>query len=218
VACAIKNLKPSCAVYGVQAEGAASMKKAFDAGEHRALKRVSTFADGIAVKTPGKITFDMVQKYVDDVVTVTDDEVAAAILALLERQKVIAEGAGAVSVAAAMFNKLPIKDKRVVCVVSGGNIDVNILSRVIARGLAMSGRTVELGIALTDKPGQLELVSRLIAECGANVVSVDYDRTDPNLPISSCILRIGMETRDRDQIELIKTRLAKEGFNLVSER
>ena len=117
-----------------------------------------------------------------------------------------------------MFGKLPLEGKRVVCVVSGGNIDVNILSRVIARGLAMSGRTVELGIALTDKPGQLERVSRLIAECGANVVSVDYDRTDPNLPISSCILRIGMETRDREQIELIKERLAAEGFELVSER
>ena len=218
VACAIKNLKPSCAVYGVQAEGAASMERAWVAGERQSLKNVSTFADGIAVKTPGEITFGMVQKYVDKVVTVTDDEVAAAILALIERQKVIAEGAGAVSVAAAMFGKLPLEGKRVVCVVSGGNIDVNILSRVIARGLAMSGRTVELGIALTDKPGQLELVSRLIAECGANVVSVDYDRTDPNLPISSCILRIGMETRDREQIELIKERLAAEGFELVSER
>ena len=157
----------------------------------------------------------MVRKYVDDIVTVSDDEIAAAILNLMERQKVVAEGAGAVPVAAAMFDKLPLAGKRVVCVVSGGNIDVNILSRVINRGLAMSGRKVTMEIRLTDKPGQLQQVSTIIAELGANVVSVDYDLSDPDLPISSCTLRVGMETRDQAQIDQIRAKLVGEGFALV---
>jgi len=218
VACAIKNLNPHVKVYGVQADGAASMVGAVLAGQWQTLDHVATFADGIAVKTPGTITYDMVNQYVDQIVTVTDDEIAAAILALLERQKVVAEGAGAVSVAACMFGKLPLEGQRVVAVVSGGNIDVNILSRVITRGLVMSGRNAELSIALTDKPGQLELVSSLIAKCGANVVSVEYDRFDPSLPISDCILRVGLETRDRAQIELIKTALTEHGLSVVAER
>ncbi|MDD5800323.1 MAG: threonine ammonia-lyase [Coriobacteriales bacterium] len=215
VALAIKSLRPNCKVYGVQASGAASMANAFRDDKWEALEDVSTFADGIAVKNPGETTFKMVERYVDDVVTVSDDEIAAAILALMEKQKLVAEGAGAAPVAAVMFNKLPVQGKRVVCVVSGGNIDVNILSRVINRGLSMSGRKVTLSIRLTDKPGQLEQVSRLIAEEGANVVAVDYDQTDPNLPISSCILRIGMETKDQAQIDAIRDRMVQEGFSLV---
>ena len=215
VALAVKSLRPECKVYGVQAAGAASMANAFHDGKMETLDSVSTFADGIAVRTPGDVTFKMVQKYVDDVVTVTDDEIAAAILALMERQKLVTEGAGAAPVAAVMFHKLPLEGKRVVCVVSGGNIDVNILSRVINRGLAMSGRKVTLGVKLTDKPGQLQQVSGIVAELGANVVSVDYDLTDPDLPISSCTLRIGMETRDQAQIDQIRERLAAAGFALA---
>ena len=216
VACAVKSLKPDCKVYGVQAAGASAMADAFHAGAWAASDTANTFADGIAVKNPGEITFQMVQKYVDDVVTVTDDEIAAAILNLMERQKLVSEGAGAAPVAAAMFHKLPLEGKRVVCVVSGGNIDVNILSRVINRGLAMSGRKVTLAIKLTDKPGQLVQVSSIIANLGANVVSVDYDLSDPDLPISSCTLRVGMETRDREQIEAIKRELQAEGFAIVA--
>ncbi|MEE8704360.1 MAG: hypothetical protein SOH58_05045, partial [Olsenella sp.] len=119
-------------------------------------------------------------------------------------------------VAACMFGHLPLAGKRVVCVVSGGNIDVNILSRVINRGLAMSGRKVTLSLRLTDKPGQLEQVSHIIAELGANVVSVDYDLSDPDLPISSCILRVGMETRDSQQIEEIREHLQGAGFSLAN--
>ena len=215
VALAVKSLKPSCKVYGVQAEGAGSMARAFHDGQWEALDRVSTFADGIAVKTPGEETFKMVERYVDDVVTVSDDEIAAAILALMECQKLVAEGAGAAPVAACMFGKIPLEGRRTVCVVSGGNIDVNILSRVITRGLAMSGRKTTMSIRLTDKPGQLEQVSGLIAAAGANVVSVDYDLSDPNLPISSCVLRMGMETRDQAQIDDIRARLAAAGFSLV---
>ncbi|MFC2339553.1 MAG: threonine ammonia-lyase [Olsenella sp.] len=215
VACAVKSLKPSCQVFGVQAAGASAMAESFRRGDWYASDTASTFADGIAVKNPGEITFQMVRKYVDDIVTVSDDEIAAAILNLMERQKVVAEGAGAVPVAAAMFDKLPLAGKRVVCVVSGGNIDVNILSRVINRGLAMSGRKVTMEIRLTDKPGQLQQVSTIIAELGANVVSVDYDLSDPDLPISSCTLRVGMETRDQAQIDQIRAKLVGEGFALV---
>ena len=215
VACAVKSLKPSCQVFGVQAAGASAMAESFRRGDWYASDTASTFADGIAVKNPGEITFQMVRKYVDDIVTVSDDEIAAAILNLMERQKVVAEGAGAVPVAAAMFDKLPLAGKRVVCVVSGGNIDVNILSRVINRGLAMSGRKVTMEIRLTDKPGQLQQVSTIIAELGANVVSVDYDLSDPDLPISSCTLRVGMETRDQAQIDQIRAKLVVEGFALV---
>lgn len=215
VACAVKSLKPFCQVFGVQAAGASAMVESFRRGDWYASDTASTFADGIAVKNPGEITFQMVRKYVDDIVTVSDDEIAAAILNLMERQKVVAEGAGAVPVAAAMFDKLPLAGKRVVCVVSGGNIDVNILSRVINRGLAMSGRKVTMEIRLTDKPGQLQQVSTIIAELGANVVSVDYDLSDPDLPISSCTLRVGMETRDQAQIDQIRAKLVGEGFALV---
>ncbi len=215
VACAVKSLKPSCKVYGVQAKGASAMVDAFHAGKWGASDTAVTFADGIAVKNPGDLTFKMAQKYVDDMVTVSDDEIAAAILNLMERQKLVSEGAGAAPVAAAMFGKLPLQGKRTVCVISGGNIDVNILSRVINRGLAMSGRKATLAIKLTDKPGQLEQVSRIIASLGANVVSVDYDLSDPDLPISACTLRVGMETRDQAQIDAINERLVDEGFQIV---
>ncbi len=215
VACAVKSLKPDCKVYGVQTAGACAMAESFHRGQWYASETAATFADGIAVKNPGEITFQMVQKYVDDVVTVTDDEVAAAILNLMERQKLVSEGAGAAPVAAAMFGKLPLEGQRVACVVSGGNIDVNILSRVINRGLAMSGRKVTLAIKLTDKPGQLQQVSGIIASMGANVVSVDYDLSDPDLPISSCTLRVGMETRNQRQIDDIRAKLAEEGFSLA---
>lgn len=132
--------------------------------------------------------------------------------------QLIAEGAGAVSVAAAMFGKLPIQGKKVVCLISGGNIDVNILSRVITRGLVMSGRNANLMIALEDKPGQLQQVSEIVSKCGANVVSVHHDRGDTNMAISSCFLKLGLETRDRQQIEEIRAALTQAGFRLVTER
>ncbi len=218
VALAMKSLRPDIKIYGVQAAGAPSMFNAFQAKTYQTLSSVSTFADGIAVKTPGENTFNIIEKYVDEIITVSEDEIAAAILALIEKQKLIAEGAGATPVAAAIFNKLPIKGKKTVCLVSGGNIDVNILSRVITRGQVMSGRKTNLMIALEDKPGQLLHVSDIVSSCGANVISVHHDRSDANMAITSCFLKIGLETRDNEQIEQIRTRLKEEGFNLVSER
>lgn len=215
VAYAIKHLRPECKVYGVQSAGAPSMKESMEQHQMLALDSVSTFADGIAVKHPGDLTYELVNQYVDGIVTVTDDETAAAVLALIERQKLIAEGAGAVAVAAAMYNKVDIKGKKTVCLLSGGNIDVNILSRVIARGLMMAGRSSTLTIALEDKPGQLQGVSEVISRCGGNVVSVHYSQADTNMRITSCYLHIGMETRDHAQVEQIKQELAKAGFNIV---
>ena len=218
VAFAIKSLRPDVKVYGVQAAGAASMARAYHDHTYETLDCVDTFADGIAVKTPGELTYQMALDYVDDIVTVSEDEIAAAILALMENQKLVAEGAGATPVAAALFGKLPLAGKKTVCLISGGNIDVNILSRVITRGLVMSGRKCNLTIALEDKPGQLTRVSEIISGCGANVVSVQYDLGDTNMAITSCFLKLGLETRNAAQIEEIRQALTAEGFALVTER
>ena len=218
VAFAIKSLKPDVKVYGVQAEGAPSMYRSLHEHKYQTLSAVSTFADGIQVKTPGELTYQICEQYVDDIVTVSEDETAAAILSLMENQKLVAEGAGAVPVAAVLFHKLPVEGKKVACVVSGGNIDVNILNRVITRGLVMSGRKANMTIALEDKPGQLKKVAEIVSRCGSNVVSVQHDGSDPNMPISSCFLKLTLETRDAEQIEQIRAELAKEGFQLVSER
>lgn len=216
VAFAIKSLRPDVKIYGVQAAGAASMFNAFKDHKYETLSSVNTFADGIAVKTPGENTYEMICKYVDDIVTVSEDEIATAILSLIEKQKLIAEGAGATPVAAAIFNKLPIKDKKTVCLVSGGNIDVNILSRVITRGQITTGRKADLVIALDDRPGQLRQVSEIVSSCGANVVGVQHNRSDVNMPITGCYLKLELETRDQAQIEEIKTKLLAAGFNLLN--
>lgn len=215
VAYTIKQLKPTCRVYGVQAAGAPSMEQSIIDGEIRTLDKVNTIADGIAVKTPGDLTYELCQKYVDGIVTVSDDEIALAILTLLEQQKCVAEGAGATPVAAVMNGKIPdIKGKNVVCVVSGGNIDITILSKVIERGLKMGGRTTDIVIALSDKPGQLSGVSQIIAEQGANVVSVNYDSTDLDMNITDCYLRIGVETRNFEHIASVKQALIDAGFKV----
>lgn len=215
VAYTIKQLKPSCKVYGVQAQGAPSMEHSVTDGKIETLNAVNTIADGIAVKTPGDLTFELCQKYVDGIVTVSDDEIALAILTLLEQQKLIAEGAGAVPVAAVMNGKIPeIDGKKVCCVVSGGNIDVTILSRVIERGLKMGGRTADIVISLSDRPGQLSGVSRIVAEQGANVVSVNYDSTDLDMNITDCYLKLGVETRNFEHIAAVKQALTDAGFKV----
>ena len=215
VAYALKQLKPSIKVYGVQASGAPSMYDSVKGGKKIRLDGVSTIADGIAVKEPGDNTFALVSKYVDDIVTVTEGEISSAILALIEQHKLIAEGAGAVSVAAVMFNKIPVKDKKVVAVVSGGNIDVTILSRVIERGLLTSGRTCNLCIELMDKPGQLRKVSTIIADLGANVISVHHERASETMDINGCYLRIVLETRNYEHIDKITAAIKDAGFRLV---
>lgn len=215
VAYTIKQINPNCKVYGVQASGAPSMQRAINDGKIETLDKVQTIADGIAVKTPGELTYELVSKYVDGIYTVTDDEIALAILTLMEQEKLVAEGAGAVPVAAVMNGKIPeIEGKKVCCLVSGGNIDVTILSRVIERGLKMGGRTANITIALSDKPGQLMGVSQIIAQLGANVVSVNYDSSDLDMNITDCYLKIGVETRDYAHIAQVKKALKDAGFEV----
>ena len=215
IAYTVKTLCPSVKVYGVQASGAPSMANSIRDGKIEELASVSTIADGIAVKTPGSLTYELCSKYGDESVTVTDDEISAAILTLMEQQKLVTEGAGAAAVAAVMFDKVDVKGKKAVCVLSGGNIDVTILSRVIRRGLLMSGRTCQLMIELVDKPGQLKNVSRIIADLGGNVTSVHHERANEGSDVNGCYLRIILETRNFEHIAEIKKALTDFGFKLL---
>ncbi|MBO5068269.1 MAG: threonine ammonia-lyase [Clostridia bacterium] len=216
IAYTIKSLNPNIKVYGVQAQGAPSMANSIHDGHIEKLDSVFTIADGIAVKQPGSLTYDICSKYVDEIVTVTDDEVSAAILALMEQHKLVTEGAGAVAVAAAMFGKLPIEGKKAVCILSGGNIDVTILSRVITRGLVMSGRSCHLNIELVDKPGQLLNVSKIIAEQGGNVTAVHHEHSNEGSDVNGCYLRLSLETRNHEHIEKIKKALTDFGIKIVN--
>ncbi len=214
IAYTVKQIRPSVKVYGVQVAGAPSMYNSVKNGGIECLNSVSTIADGIAVKKPGENTYALVKEYVDEIALVTDDEVSSAILALIEKQKMIAEGAGATAVAAVMTGKFDLKGKRVVAVVSGGNIDVTSLSRVIDRGLLNSGRSTSLLIELIDKPGQLKDISRIIADCGGNVTGVHYEKGNTE-SVNGCFLRIEMETRDFKHVNLIMQTLREEGFKIV---
>ena len=214
IAYTVKQIRPSIKVYGVQVKGAPSMYNSIKNNNIECLPSVHTIADGIAVKQPGENTFKLVSEYVDDIALVSDDEVAGAILALIEKQKMIAEGAGAAAVAAVMFDKFNLKGKRVVSIVSGGNIDVTSLSRVIDRGLLNSGRSSSLLIELIDKPGQLKEISAIIADCGGNVTGVHYEKGNTE-SVNGCYLRIEMETKDFDHVNLIVQSLQNEGFKIV---
>ena len=216
IAYTAKQIRPSVKVYGVQVAGAPSMYNSIRDGEIERLDSVSTIADGIAVKQPGENTYAIVKEYVDEIALVTDDEVSSAILALIEKQKMIAEGAGAAAVAAVMFDKFDLKGKRVVAVVSGGNIDVTSLSRVIDRGLWNSGRSAVLLIELIDKPGQLMEISRIIANLGGNVTGVHYEKGNTE-SVTGCFLRMELETRDFEHVNEIKKSLRDAGFKIVKE-
>ena len=215
IAYTIKKLNPNVKVYGVQASGAPSMLNSIHDEHIEKLDKVFTIADGIAVKEPGTLTYEICSKYVDEIVTVTDDEISAAILALMEKHKLVTEGAGAVAVAAAMFDKIDLKGKKTVCLLSGGNIDVTILSRVINRGLLMSGRNCQLNIELVDKPGQLLNVSRIIAEQGGNVTAVHHEHLGAGADVNGCYLRVTLETRNFEHIEQIKKALTDFGIKII---
>jgi threonine dehydratase len=216
VAYAIKQLKPECKIYGVEAAAAACMKRSVEAQDKLTLATANTFADGIAVKRPGDRTYEMVNQYVDGIVTVSEDEIAAAILFLIEQRKLVCEGAGAVSVAAMIYDKVPeLQGKKVCCLLSGGNIDVNILSRVIYRGLQASGRRAEISLSLPDKPGQLAAVSQIVSKCGGNVIGVNYGPSAVDTALASCVLYLQLETRDFVQIGEIHGALEAAGYHLL---
>lgn len=218
VAYATKQINPAIKVYGVQAEGAPSMLRSMMDGHIEHLDSVSTIADGIAVKQPGNLTYELCSTLLDGIITVSDDEVCAAILFLLEKHKLIAEGAGATSVAAAMFGKLPIEGKKTVCIVSGGNVDVTFLNRIINRGLQKSGRLCTLSLEIQDSPGQLEKVSQLIAGLGANVTGILHERTNTSLHLNECELKISMETRNQEHVDQICKALTEAGFRISETR
>lgn len=213
VAAAVKMLHPNVKVIGVQAAGAAGMKASIDAGHVVSLDAAKTIADGIAVKKPGELTFELCSRYLDEIVTVDDDEIAQAILFLMERGKMVAEGAGAAPVAAIMNRKFDVSGK-VAAVISGGNIDVTMISRIIEKGLLRAGRMTKLRILMQDRPGQLEMASRIIAAEGANVMVVHHDRTDVDLDIRDAILEITMETQDRKHAQRVIDALRAGGFQV----
>ena len=214
VAFAIKSLRPEVKIYGVQAAGAPSMEHAFHDHKYETLDSAVTFADGIAVKTPGETTFDMVSQYVDEIVTVSEDEIAAAILALLEVQKTVAEGAGATPVAAFMSGKVDTS-KKTVCVVSGGNVDVTTLSRVITRGLTYTGRITTITTKLADRAGSLMNLLNVVSGTGANVVRIHHEREDVNSEVNACVVSMVLETRNSEHVQQIKDKLTEKGYSLL---
>ena len=214
VAFAIKQLKPSCKVIGVQAAGAASMVDSIHANKILTLPSVHTIADGIQVKTPGDLTFDLVRQYVDDVVTVKEGEIASAILTILEKQKLVAEGAGAVGIAAAMYGKVDIKGKKVCALLSGGNVDVTMLERIITRGLAKERRTVSFSTVLPDRPHALTRFLNIISQTGANVLDIHHERRNTRTDIGSCIVSMSLETRDAQHIKEIYDKLQTSGYEI----
>ncbi len=215
VACAVKHLKPSCKIIGVQAVGAASMWVSHNAGRITTLSNVSTIADGIAVKTPGDLTFELCEKYVDEIVTVKEGEIAAAILALMEDQKIVSEGAGATTVAAVMYGKVSAADKKTVCLVSGGNVDATMISKIITKGLTKSGRITNISTKIHDRPGELNKLLTLIAQCGANVMSVHHDREDAQSEVDHCVVNLTLETRDRQHASDIRAVLDANGYPIA---
>lgn len=214
IAVAVKTLKPDCKVIGVQAAGAPSMYNAIKTGAVEELSSVSTMADGIAVKKPGDLTYECCVKYVDDVITVTEDEIASAILALMESQKTVSEGAGATTVAAYMFRKVDTSLKTV-CLVSGGNIDVTTLSRVIDRGLIKSGRLAEITTKVQDKPGMLINLLQIVGATGANIKEIDHKHEDVDSDVNACVVSMVLETRNADHVARIIEAIKAAGYTIL---
>ena len=211
MACALKETHPRIQVIGVQSARLPSMKAALDAGHLVTLPVASTLADGIAVRRAGERTLPMVRKYVDEIVTVEEEEIASAILLLLEREKTMAEGAGAAPVAALVHQKIQCSGKRVAAVISGGNIDVGILSRIIERGLAKDGRLIRLRIHLPDYPGALHTLTGVLAEHRANIVETAYDRKF-GVDLGYSAIDLTMETRGNEHVENLLAALAGAGY------
>ncbi|MBI5067907.1 MAG: threonine ammonia-lyase [Deltaproteobacteria bacterium] len=213
VAAAVKALRPSARVIGVETEVLPSMLASLEEQRLVTIEPATTLADGIAVKRPGEITFAHVQKLVDEIVTVSEEEIASAILYLLEKEKAVVEGAGAVGVAALLNHKVRLEGQRVVSIVSGGNIDVNVIARVIERGLVRDGRLVRIDVLLLDKPGQLARVSQVVASHKANVIEVHHSRAFSDR-FGDAVLQLTLETRGLDHVEEILRALRERGYTV----
>jgi threonine dehydratase len=218
VACAVKESRPAVRVIGVQTMALPSMQAALDAHHPVLLPAAPTIADGIAVRQAGERTLELIEKYVDEMVTVDDEEIAAAILRLLERQKVLAEGAGAAGVAAVLQRKTSLQGKRVAVVIGGGNIDVTLLSRIIERGLVKDGRLVRVRIPVPDHPGALQHLTTVIAAAHANIVQVIHDRAYFGAHLGEGVVDITMETRGPEHVEELTAKLRQAGYRLEQVR
>ncbi|MDR2506216.1 MAG: threonine ammonia-lyase [Oscillospiraceae bacterium] len=211
IALAIKKLRPDVLVYGAEAEGCASWTAATNAGKPVRLNEARTIADGIAVKRVGDLPFSIAGRLIDGIVTVDDDEIAQTILLLLERSKIITEGAGAVAAAALLYNKIPVSGK-VAAVLSGGNIDVTMLSRIIDKGMMKAGRLVTLHTVIEDKPGRLHRLLKVVSDTEANVVSIAHDRTNLEAGLNKAMLKLTLETQDHAHVERILDIMKKSGY------
>lgn len=212
VALAIKEQKPSVKVYGVQAVACPSIKKSWDEQQVTTVDALPTMADGIAVRRPGELTFQFIQKYVDDIVTVDEMEIARTMLMVLERSKLLVEGSGASALASLLYEKLPIKGKKVAVILSGGNVDVNVIARIIERGMVEAGRFVHFSTTLPDKPGQLHRVLQIIAEAGANVLNVHHERIGMKVFPGYAELHLSLETKDQAHIVQVFEKLQQKGY------
>jgi threonine dehydratase len=212
VAVALKSSNPSVRVVGVQAEAAPGVSRSLIEGRCLRVPPVPTIADGIAVGGPGEVTFPLLQRFVDDVVLVDEDEIAQAMVLLIERSKLIVEGAGAVAVAALMSGKVASGAGDTVAVVSGGNVDINLIARVVEHGLMTAGRYFSLSVGIDDKPGKLAAVSAILAETGANVLSVSHHRFGIAMPVGRVQIVLLLEVRDRGHAAEVEAALASHGF------
>jgi threonine dehydratase len=214
VATALKERKPGIAVYGVQTEAMPAVRAALHEERPVRIEPRRTIAEGIAVAKIGAVPFESIKRYVDDVVTVDDEEIAEAILALVEQEKTVAEGAGAAALAALLHRGLPVAGKNVVVVISGGNIDVNVLSRIIDRGLAKSGRIARLRVAVPDVPGSLARILAVVAERAGNILQIDHDRSPARLEFGQASVDIVAETRGFEHITQIVDAIRGCGFEV----
>ncbi len=214
IAFTIKQLNPEVKIIGVESEKSPSMKVSLERGKMCSIPPETTIADGIAVKTPGKITFQFVKKYVDSIVTVTEEEIAGAILLLLERAKLIAEGAGAAGLAACINQKINCSGKKTAIILSGGNIDTNLISRIIERGLVKEGRYLSIRTIVKDEPGELKNMLSLISKLKANVVTVNHDRIRLDIPVGYARIELLVETWGKEHSDKIISSLKKAGFDV----
>ena len=212
-----KQINPRIKIVGVQAQGADAIVRSFREGRHCTRDSVYTIADGIAVMNPGEKTVKLIQENVDEMVTVTDDEIAATILLLLEREKQVVEPAGACSLAAVLNHKINVEGKRVVCVLSGGNIDVSFIHKIVEKGLVTRGRNMKFRTLMLDVPGSLEKMTRIMHEANANIIEVRYDRISPDLKLNETIIHMGVEVSSKEHGEKMVRMLEEHGYEITLE-
>ncbi len=213
----VKSINPRVKIIGVQAEGADALKRSFHEACPITSDSVRTIADGIAVKAPGRLTCDIIARYVDDIVAVSDSEIAESILLLLERNKMVVEPAGAASLAAAIHKRADIAGMRTVCVLSGGNIDVSFIHKIVEKGLITRGRQMKFRTVMPDSPGSLKNFSIIVADCRANVIMVQHDRLNTGLSLDEAILHVACEVSSKEHGEELVGRLEAGGYAITME-